>query len=163
MTKGRVAQGSIVQDDRFFNLDEAPGFLLRQLESRATTLFHEYSKQTNITPRQFGVLLSLFKAGPLLQTDLGRKMCVDRSTLAEMLQRMLERGLIKRRPSERDRRTIEIEISAAGRDALFALVDAAHQAQQALIAPLPVAERSRFLKHLMLLTNYWQLASEEGG
>lgn len=153
---------TVGQDERFFHLDDAPGFLLRQLESRATALFHEFSAQTDITPRQFGVLLTLLQGGRLLQTELGRRMCVDRSTLGEMLQRMLERGLVKRQSSQQDRRTATIELSSAGRQTVFALVDAARCAQAALIAPLPEAERPRFLKQLSLLATYWQLAAKDG-
>src|SRR3954467_9618649 len=74
-------------------LHELPGYLIRRLDSRAAFLYEKFTAQSDLTPRQFGVLLTLFQAGPLPQTELGNRLHLDRSTLGELLQRMVDRKL----------------------------------------------------------------------
>ena len=81
---------------RSISLHELPGHLIRRLDSRAASLYETFTGQSDLTPRQFGVLLTLFQAGALPQTELGNRLHLDRSTLGEMLQRMVERKLVER-------------------------------------------------------------------
>jgi DNA-binding MarR family transcriptional regulator len=134
-------------------LNRAPGYLLRRLDSRAAALFEEFTSQTELTPRQFGVLLTLYQRGTLSQTELGSRLHLDRSTLAEMLQRMVDRTLIDRRAHETDRRAIEVTLTRAGRSALLKTVEQTVLAQQALLAPLPEYLRPVFLKCLEILAD----------
>lgn len=134
-----------------FVLHRAPGYLLRQLDSRAAALYEAHTGQSDLTPRQFGVLLTLFQSGPLSQTELGNQLHLDRSTSGEMLQRMLDRKLVSRQPRKEDRRAIEIALTPQGRRALLKTVEQASAAQQALLAPLPDYLRPVFVKCLQIL------------
>ena len=78
---------------RVFRLEDKPGFLLRRLDARATLLYHKVTGQTDLTPRQFGVLLTLFQNEHITLTDLSQRIRIDKSTLGEMVQRMIERGM----------------------------------------------------------------------
>jgi DNA-binding MarR family transcriptional regulator len=132
-------------------LQELPGFLIRQLDSRAAAVYEKYTGQSELTPRQFGVLLTLFQAGPLAQTELGNRLRLDRNTLGEMLQRMVEKKTVERRPHARDRRAVEIMLTPAGKSALLGTVQQALKAQEELLAPLPPYLRPVFLKCLEIL------------
>lgn len=134
-----------------FVLHRAPGYLLRQLDSRAAALYEVHTGQSDLTPRQFGVLLTLFQSGPLSQTELGTALHLDRSTSGEMLQRMLERKLVSRQPRKEDRRAIEIVLTPQGRRALLKTIERASAAQQALLSPLPDYLRPVFVKCLQIL------------
>jgi DNA-binding MarR family transcriptional regulator len=130
-----------------------PGYLIRRLDSRAASLYETFTGQSDLTPRQFGVLLTLFQAGPLPQSELGNRLHLDRSTLGEMLQRMVERRLVERRAHERDRRAVEITVTDTGKSALLAAVQQALEAQKALLSPLPDYLRPVFLKCLQILAD----------
>lgn len=132
-------------------LHRLPGYLIRRLDSRAASLYEKFTGQTDLTPRQFGVLLTLFQAGPLAQTELGNRLHLDRSTLGEMLSRMVERKLVDRRDHERDRRAIEIVLTQTGKAALMKTVERAFDAQEALLSPLPAYLRPVFLQCLEML------------
>src|SRR5438874_11275586 len=134
-------------------LHELPGHLIRRLDSRAASLYETFTGQSDLTPRQFGVLLTLFQAGALPQTELGNRLHLDRSTLGEMLQRMVERKLVERRAHERDRRAVEITLTDAGKSALLAAVRQGLTAQEALLSPLPDYLRPVFLKCLQILAD----------
>jgi DNA-binding MarR family transcriptional regulator len=143
-----------------FKLSDKPGFLFRRLDTRATLLYQEFTGQTDLTPRQFGVLLTLFQQGRMTQTELSSRVHIDRSTLGEMIQRMVERGLVRRRIPDNDRRTAELWIGPAGKQALLAIVRQAEASQVALLEPLPRGYRALFLKCLSILADIG--ASEDG-
>ena len=133
------------------DLQRLPGYLIRRLDSRAASLYEQFTGQTDLTPRQFGVLLTLLQSGALAQSELGNRLHLDRSTLGEMLQRMVERNLVDRRAHEHDRRAIEVVLTEIGRKALLRTVEQAAEAQEALLSPLPVYLRPVFLKCLEIL------------
>jgi DNA-binding MarR family transcriptional regulator len=133
-------------------LQRMPGYLARRLDSRASALYEINTGQSRLTPRQFGLLHTLFVHGPTKQSDLARRLGLDRSTLGEMLQRMINHKLVTRAPTPGDRRTSDIELSALGRATLLRNVPGAVAAQLAFLAPLPDYLRPVFLKCLELLS-----------
>jgi DNA-binding MarR family transcriptional regulator len=139
-------------------LQELPGFLFRRLDSRAAAVYEKFTGQSELTPRQFGVLLTLFQSGPLAQTELGIRLHLDRNTLGEMLSRMIEKKIVERRPHAHDRRAIEIMLTQDGKDALLGTVQQVLKAQEELLAPLPVYLRPVFLKCLEILAVSERLA-----
>jgi DNA-binding MarR family transcriptional regulator len=64
---------------------------------------------------------------------------------------MLERGLLSRERTEEDQRANAVAITQGGRRALRAARLSADRAERALLEPLPVAERARFVKALSLI------------
>jgi len=119
-----------------FDLDDAVGFLFRRVDSLASRLFYEFSGQTLLSPRQYGVLISLNHAGPLSQRDLSNIIRIDPSTLGEILRRMADRDLIVRRTSTEDRRKVTLNISAAGKRVLRDYFPAAKRMQEELMSPI---------------------------
>src|SRR5260370_42566805 len=84
---------------RTLKLEKGLGFLVRLLDTRLNVLYERLTAQNDITPRQFGVLLTLYQQGTLTLTELATHIRVDRSTLGEMINRMAERSLVS--PSSR--------------------------------------------------------------
>jgi DNA-binding MarR family transcriptional regulator len=152
-----ATDGPDPQDDRqialHFRLQQMPGYLVRRLDSRAAALYETHTGQSELTPRQFGVLLTVFQEGVLSQNELGLRLHLDRSTLGEMLQRMIDRKLIDRRTHQRDRRTSEIWLTPLGERALMERVRGALDAQVAFLGPLPEYLRPVFMKCLEILAN----------
>jgi DNA-binding MarR family transcriptional regulator len=140
------------------DLQKLPGYLIRRLDSRAASLYEQFTGQTDLTPRQFGVLLTLLQSGALAQSELGNRLHLDRSTLGEMLQRMVERNLVDRRAHEHDRRAIEVALTEIGRKAVLRTFEQALEAQEALLSPLPVYLRPVFLKCLEILAEAESIA-----
>ena len=136
---------------RTLKLDKGLGFLVRLLDTRVNVLYEQLTAQDDITPRQFGVLLTLHQQGTLTLTDLARHIRVDRSTLGEMINRMAVRSLITKRDNGQDRRSAEVLLAPAGRKALLRIVAGAAQLQAALLAPLPVEDRAYFMRCMKLI------------
>ncbi|MXO81731.1 MarR family transcriptional regulator, partial [Paenibacillus sp. OT2-17] len=76
---------------RDWQLEGGVGFLLRLLEARYDGLYQSMTRQSDITPRQFGVLMALYQLGPLTPSVLADRISCDRNTLSEMLKRMVAR------------------------------------------------------------------------
>ncbi len=134
-----------------FNLDDSPGHLLRRCQQYS---FDLYSKEVGggaLTPRQFTVLSTVEQNEGLSQTDLVHKTGIDRSTLADMISRLLKRGLLARKRTETDQRANSVRITAAGRKALNGAMPSVRKAETALMAALPAGKRAEFLKSLKII------------
>jgi DNA-binding MarR family transcriptional regulator len=135
---------------RTWQLETGLGFLIRLLEARYDLLYHTVT-QSEVTPRQFGVLMALFQKGPLTPSILAEHIFCDRNTLSEMLKRMVSRKLIAKRSHPEDRRSVQVQITAKGEAALLSVVPAAAELQELLLAPLRKEDRAHFLNCLLVV------------
>ena len=101
-----------------------------------------------LTKQQFTLLCALEQNDGASQTALVEITGIDRSTLAEMVRRMLEKGLLSRERTEEDQRANAVAISPSGRKALRGARNAADRAERALLEALPQPERQKFVKAL---------------
>jgi DNA-binding MarR family transcriptional regulator len=136
-----------------FPLGEAPGHLLRRCQQRAVEIFMEEIGPARLTPRQFALLLTLAQRPGLTQTELVEETGIDRSTVGDMIDRLVRRGLVRRRRSGRDQRANTLAILPAGTAALREAVPAVERAQLRIIAPLPPAMRGVFMAALQLMAD----------
>ena len=137
-------------------LDKGLGFLVRLLDTRMNVLYEQLTAQNDITPRQFGVLLTLHQQGTLTLTELAQHIRVDRSTLGEMINRMAERGLVRKESNDADRRSATVTLAKPGELALLQLVPGVAQLQEDLLAPMPAEDRAHFMR-------WMKLVAEPGG
>jgi DNA-binding MarR family transcriptional regulator len=136
---------------RNWQLESGVGFLIRLLEARYDGLYQGMTRQTDITPRQFGVLMALYQLGALTPSVLADRISCDRNTLSEMLKRMTARRLISKKNNPDDRRSIQVQITAKGEEALLAVVPVAAELQNIMLAPLRKEDRAHFLKCLLAI------------
>src|SRR5471030_2388906 len=128
----KLPKSSAVSTDeiaRALNLDRGLGFLVRLLDTRVHLLYEQLTGQNDITPRQFGVLLTLHQQGKLTLTELANHIRVDRSTLGEMINRMTKRALITKRNNGNDGRSAEVLLAPAGKAVLLKVVAGAARLQ----------------------------------
>lgn len=131
-----------------FELAEAPSYLMRRCEQLYADLYAREAANCDLTRSQLTVLAALEPNEGASQTALVEMTGIDRSTLAEMVRRMLERGLLTRERTENDQRANAVAITPSGRRVLRTARAAAHRAEEALLEALPATDRPRFLKYL---------------
>jgi DNA-binding MarR family transcriptional regulator len=148
--KGKKA-GSVADVARHWQLEGGIGFLLRLLEARYDGLYQKLTRQNDITPRQFGVLMALYQQGPMTPSVLADRISCDRNTLSEMLKRMTTRRLISKKNNVEDRRSIQIQITAKGEAALLGVMPAAAELQNLMLAPLRKEDHAHFLKCMLAI------------
>jgi len=122
--------------------------LLHRAGQCAGDLFSAEVMHDGLTPRQYAVLLSISRQEGLSQTDLVACTGIDRSTLADIIRRMLNKSLIKRHRTKKDARVYSVSLTDEGRAALRAAEPAALQADARLLAALPPERRGEFLESL---------------
>jgi DNA-binding MarR family transcriptional regulator len=132
-------------------LDRSAAHLLHRAGQRAADIFAAESRAGSLTPRQFAVLTVVSQNAGLTQSDLVEYTGIDRSTLADIVARLLSRGMIQRRRAKNDGRAYAIKISAQGAKALREAQPAAAAADARLLSRLSPAKRQDFLEALNLI------------
>lgn len=127
-------------------LEDFPGFLLRCASNAADAAYYQVLGGTDVTPRQFAVMLTLKNHGPSTQRQLSALTKIDSSTINEMIPRMIERGLLASKRSEKDRRSFEVALAERGRQKLREVLPLALKSQENILASVP-AEYRRILLH----------------
>lgn len=151
MAADKGTKASAADMARNWRLEGGIGFLLRLLEARYDVLYQDLTGQSDVTARQFGVLIALYQDGPLTPTALAERISSDRNTLSDMLKRMTARKLISKRSNSEDGRSIQVQITAKGEEALLGVVPAAAELQNTLLAPLSKEDRAHFLRCMLAI------------
>ena len=146
-----MASKSPRKSDGSFELSHSPSHLLRRCVQYANDLFSQESGAGDLTKQQFTVLAAVEQNEGMSQTDLVAITGIDRSTLAEMIRRMIERGLLDRERTEADQRANAVRIAMAGRKALRSARAANERVERSLLSGLPASERSKFVRMLSTL------------
>lgn len=131
-----------------YDLRKSPGHLLRRAQQYAHDLYADAVGADGPTPRQFEVLHVVSKNEGLSQTDLVRETGIDRSTLADMIARMLNRGLLSRSRTKEDARANAVSITASGRRVLNSAMAGVARAESGALNVLPKAQQGAFMKAL---------------
>ncbi|MGA7674773.1 MAG: helix-turn-helix domain-containing protein [Rhizomicrobium sp.] len=134
-----------------FDRAETPSHLIRRCQQYFGDLYAREAGGCGLTKQQFTVLAALENNEGVSQTALVEMTGIDRSTLAEMVRRMLERGLLSRERTEQDARANAVAITSNGRKALRAARSAADRAERLLIEALPLSDRTKFIKYLSVV------------
>ena len=131
-----------------FDLSQAPSHLLRRCVQYANDLFSQEPGASDLTKQQFIVLSAVEQNEGMSQTDLVNITGIDRSTLAEMIRRMIEKGLLDRERTETDQRANAVRIAPGGRKALRTARAASERAERALLSALSSSDRAKFIRML---------------
>lgn len=131
--------------------EESVSHLLHRAVQIAADLHAAQAGPEGLTPRQFAVLAAIAGGEGATQSQLVARTGVDRSTLAELLNRLMARGLVSRLRSPGDARANQVSLTAAGRALLEAAQPRAAAADLALLSRLPEDRRARFVKDLRRL------------
>jgi len=75
----------------------------------------ELAAKTRITTPQLVCLITLAERGPMTATTISREVFLSPSTVVGILDRLEEKGLVKRERVSKDRRVVTVTISEAGR------------------------------------------------
>ncbi|MFD8785879.1 MarR family winged helix-turn-helix transcriptional regulator [Kitasatospora sp. NPDC059599] len=95
------------------------------------------------------VLASLADFGPQAQRDLVRRLGLDPSDLAKVVEQLAVAGYVERARDPADRRRVSVSVTGAGRALLAELDVQARVVQDEVLAPLDVGERE-VLQSLLL-------------
>jgi DNA-binding MarR family transcriptional regulator len=124
-----------------------PGHLLRRAAQVHTVLWQQVASD-EITSPQFAVLNGVAAQADIDQRTLGESVSLDRSTVADVVSRLVRRGLLERVRDAADGRRNNLRLTEAGRAAHADLVASTERMNQVLLATLDDTERAALLAAL---------------
>ena len=140
-------------------LVRSPCHLLKRASQYAASIYMEQVGRTGLTQRQYAVLMAAEKNEGASQIELVRLTGIDRSTLADLIARLMAQGYLQARRGREDGRTNAVKLTAAGRRALRAAEPGAGEADKLLMSAIPAKHRKSFLEALASLAS--QMEAEE--
>ena len=142
-------------------LAESPSHLLHRVLQRAVGIYAEEMGSETLTQRQYAVLTAASGIENPSQTDLVALTGIDRSTLAELVARMIDKGLLQRERSADDGRAKTVRLTEAGQAALGQARARVKAADKRILSLLPKPKREGFLKLLTRLADEPEKARKE--
>ncbi len=129
---------------------EAPGHLARRFQQIAVAVFHAEAeaKGCDLTPVQYAALTKIAAEPGLDQATLAGLIAYDRTTIGGVVDRLVEKGLVAREISAKDRRARELRITDAGTAMLKRIAPAVDETQRILLSGLREKEAAQFMKLL---------------
>lgn len=131
-------------------LDRSTMHLLHRASQCASDIF-QGEIAGDLTPRQFAILQTVASNEGLSQTHLVERTGIDRSTLADVIRRMLKKGLLQRRRTREDARAYAVKLTDEGWRTLKAAEPLARRADEMILSVLAPSDRERFVKSLTLI------------
>ncbi len=122
--------------------------LLHRVHQCAGELFQSHMTGLNLTTTQYTVLVAAAEREGLSQQDIITATGIDRSTVSQVVQLLIRKGLLKRRRTRHDARAYAISLTDAGREVLEESQPIVGRIEQALVEALPAARAKAFISNL---------------
>ena len=137
--------------DRSRVIWKRPGFLVRRLQQIWVAVFINECSEVEITPVQWGVLSMVSENPGVGQIEISEELGLDRSNVANVVERLVNRGLLRQKLSPTDQRKKDITITKAGEKVMSQVEGCAMRAQRKILGPLSDGEREVFIDLLTRL------------
>lgn len=137
-------------NERYFHLLH----LLHRAGQRADDLFSSGVHSHALTPRQYTVLKAASELDDPSQAGLVAATGIDRSTLADIVRRLVEKDLIHRQRTVQDARAYAIRVTDKGAKTLSDLEPKIAEIESQLLQAVPASLRPTFLQCLQALVTH---------
>jgi DNA-binding MarR family transcriptional regulator len=127
--------------------------LLKRAVQFSVHRYNEEVGKSGLTHRQFTVLTAVDSNDGKSQTELVKITGIDRSTLADMVARLMAQGLVQRRRTKEDARTNSVRLTPQGKKMLKAAQSAAEDVDKELLSGFAVADRKTVIECLTEMAN----------
>jgi MarR family transcriptional regulator, temperature-dependent positive regulator of motility len=129
-------------------LESSPSHLMHRVLQLALDIYAEETGPGALTQRQYAVLTAVASNEGLTQTDLVKATGIDRSTLADMVARMITKGFLERERSSLDGRANTVRLTEAGRAELESARPRVEAADKRILGLLPGGKRDSLINVL---------------
>ena len=133
---------------------DMPGHLARRFQQIAVAVFLAEVEAAghDLTPVQYAALAAIGTNHGVDQVTLAGLIAYDRTTITGVVDRLVQKGLVARRESSRDRRARELKITDTGRRTLRSITPAVEAAQRIMLRGLTDKEAKEFMRLLQKAT-----------
>jgi MarR family transcriptional regulator, temperature-dependent positive regulator of motility len=129
---------------------EMPGHLARRFQQIAVAVFLSEVEGAgyDLTPVQYAALAAVDANPGIDQVTLAGLIAYDRTTITGVVDRLVQKGLMTRQESSRDRRARELKLTVAGRRTLRSITPAVEAAQRIMVRGLTEPEAKELMRLL---------------
>lgn len=124
-----------------------PGHLIRRLHQRSSQAFAARTQAAGfeLTSVQFAAMDAIANHPGADQATIAQLIAFDRATIGGVIDRLLQKGWIRRTVSERDRRARVLDLTPKGKRLMADLLPVVTALQDDVLAPLNDTERAAFM------------------
>lgn len=95
-------------------LASSPLHMLHRAVQAVTEIYQAEMAGHDLTARQYAVLVALVHSDGMSQSELVDATGIDRSTMADIVRRMLKKGIVQRKRDKDDARAYEVRVTEDG-------------------------------------------------
>lgn len=128
--------------------ESALGYLLSDVVRLMRRDFHERATGLGLTPALARLLFHVHRAPGSHQTELAHRLDVTPVTLCRMVDRLAERGFVRRQADPRDRRAVRVYVAARGAPLVARMARIADQTRSRALKGVAARERDALLQLL---------------
>ena len=140
-------------------LQQTPGFMVRILQLENFEAFYPHFEALKLSPVEYAILVTLRDNKAVTQSELAAVLKMQLPNLVKILGRMEQAGTIRRKRSARDKRAVELSLSAAGERRADGASRLGVSFNAQTLAPLDRQERGAFLQMLARLIEAYRSAA----
>jgi DNA-binding MarR family transcriptional regulator len=134
-------------------LQRTPGFMIRILQLQNFEAFYPYFESLKLSPLEYAILVAVRDNKTVTQSELAAVLKMQLPNLVKILSRMEETGILKRKRSARDRRAVELSLSAAGERRADEASRLGESFNAQTLSALSKSEQATFLQMLVRLVD----------
>lgn len=130
--------------------EDMPGHLARRFQQIAVAVFLAEIEQAgfDLTPVQYAALAAISANPGIDQITLAGLIAYDRTTITGVIDRLVQKNLVIREASSRDRRARVLTLTTEGKKTLRAITPAVEAAQATMLRGLTAAEGRELMRLL---------------
>ena len=111
-----------------------------------------------LTTTQYTVLVATAEKDGLSQQEIINFTGIDRSTVSQVVQLLIRKGLLKRRRTRKDARTYAVSLTEYGWDVLKTSEQIVSRVEEALVQALPASRAKTFIANLRAIVGTFEVA-----
>jgi DNA-binding MarR family transcriptional regulator len=127
------------------------GGLLREVARMYTRAQRVVADCCRTTSTQCHLLTELARSGPLPLSELGNRVCLEKSWVSRAVDAMVERGVVTKEPNPSDARSWLVTLTDEGERTVLELNQTLDSHAEQLLASLDERERSAVERSLLVL------------
>lgn len=135
------------------SLQRSPLHLLHRVEQCAGAVFLAELGEADLTARQYAVLLTVAEHQGMSQTQIVEQTGIDRSTIADIVRRLLNKKLLQRKRTAEDARAYAVKLTERGKSILKSVTPRVRRVDDKILAALPASKQKRFAADLALVVD----------
>jgi len=135
---------------------DSVGYLVRRLYTLLLARFEGALAQADFTLTQWIVLIQVRDGLARTASDIARDLGHDSGALTRVVDQLERRGYLQRNRSAKDRRVVELQLTAAGRAIIDQLLPLVVDHTNAALAPLSKSEFVQLRSYLVRLLDHAQ-------